>query len=320
MTRLLLKQSQSPGDVLMLTAAVRDLHRTYPRRYATAVQTSCDELFENNPDVIDREAIGQPDRVIECGYPLIHQSNWRPYHFIHGMIMFLESALRVRISVGAFKGDIHLSDEERQSPSPLRALGHDGPFWIVIAGGKCDFTAKWWNPDSYQAVVDHFRCRICFVQCGAKEHWHPPLTNVINLVGKTSIRELVRLVYHADGVLCPVSFPMHLAAAVPLRPGQLSRGCVVIAGGREPAQWEAYPAHQYLHTQGAMDCCAAGGCWKSRCQCVGDGDAKDRDPCPKPMRVKEGLSIPRCMDMISPQRAISAIELYYAGGALKYDL
>ena len=36
-------------------------------------------------------------------------------------------------------------------------------------------------------------------------------------------------VYHADGVLCPVTFAMHLAAAVPLRPGQVSRAAVIIA-------------------------------------------------------------------------------------------
>jgi len=102
-----------------------------------------------------------------------------------------------------------------------------------MAGGKYDFTAKWWNPAAYQQVVDHFRGRIQFVQCGEGGHWHPPREGVISLVGKTDIRQFVRLAYHADGVVCPMTFAMHLAAAVETKPGRpKNRACVVIAGGR----------------------------------------------------------------------------------------
>ena len=97
--------------------------------------------------------------------------------------------------------------------SQVEELGFRGRFWIMMAGGKFDFTAKWWNPAWYQRVVDHFRGRIQFVQCGEAQHWHPQLDGVINLVGKTDIRQFVRLMYHADGVVCPVTFAMHLAAA-----------------------------------------------------------------------------------------------------------
>ena len=47
--KLLLRNQQAPGDVLMLTAAVRDLHRAHPRKFQTAVDTACEELWENNP-------------------------------------------------------------------------------------------------------------------------------------------------------------------------------------------------------------------------------------------------------------------------------
>lgn len=313
--KLVLRQFQSPGDVLMLTAAVRDLHRAHPDRFQTAVQTSCDELWGNNPHVVPLSRLGNPDATIDCGYPLIHQSNRRPLHFIHGMALFLEAELGVRIPVSAFRGEIHLSAAEVESPLPdgLRDAPH--PLWIMVAGGKLDFTAKWWNPASFQAVVDAFRGRIRFVQCGGEGHWHPPLSGVINLVGRTSIRQFIRLMYHCDGVVCPVTFAMHLAAAVPLRAGVASRPCVVIAGGREPPHWEMYPTHQYLHTVGAMECCAAGGCWKNRCQAVGDGDPADADRCVHPVSAGQDLLIPRCMEMITPQRVIQAIEVYLEGSA-----
>jgi hypothetical protein len=125
--------------------------------------------------------------------------------------------------------------------------------------------------------------------------------------------------YHADGVLCPVTFAMHLAAAVVTKPGKpRNRACVVIAGGREPMQWEAYPHHQFLGTNGALLCCDQGGCWKSRCQPLNDGDPKDQDLCVEPVDVSADLRIPKCMHMITAADVIRRIELHYEGGALQY--
>src|SRR4051794_41044124 len=126
---------------------------------------------------------------------------------------------------------------------------------------------------------------------------------------------------HAVGVVCRAISAMLLAAAVEEKPGRRKkRGCVVIAGGREPSQWEKYGHHRYLETNGALLCCDNGGCWKSRCQAVGDGDDKDlpENLCPWPVRVEPALVIPRCMDMISAEDVIRSIEQYYRGGALEY--
>ncbi|ADG66880.1 ADP-heptose:LPS heptosyltransferase-like protein [Planctopirus limnophila DSM 3776] len=316
--RLLLRCRLSPGDIVMMTAAVRDLHRAHPGRFLTAVDTSASSLWEHNPWVsIFNEA--DPDvRVIDMHYPLINSSNTAPYHFIHGYAQFLEQQLDLKIPLSVFKGDIHLSPLEKSWMSQVEETGYRGPFWILMAGGKFDFTAKWWNPEFYQQVVDHFHGRIQFVQCGESGHWHPPLRGVINLIGKTDVRQFVRLMYHADGVVCPVTFAMHLAAAVETKPGRpKNRAAVVIAGGREPSHWEAYPHHQFLHTNGALPCCDQGGCWKSRCQPVGDGDSKDQSLCLRPVKVNEKLQIAQCMHMISPQDVIRAIERYYEGGSLQ---
>ena len=318
--RLILRSFQSPGDVLMLTAAIRDLHAAAPGQFQTDVRTSADALFENNPRITRLQEGDSGVESLDMHYPLIHQSNQRPYHFIHGYAQYLEERLGLRIPLTRFAGDIHLSDAEKRSPPPGKEFGIPEHFWIIVAGGKNDFTAKWWNPASYQAVVDHFRGRIQFVQCGEAGHWHPPLSGVINLLGKTNTREFVRLMYHADGVVCPVTFAMHLAAAVETRPGHSrQRACVVIAGGREPAHWEAYTHHQFLSTNGALSCCQEGGCWKSRCQLVGDGDAKDRSElCEQPVQITSTLRIPRCMEMITAEDVIRRIEIYHDGGALSY--
>ena len=63
----------------------------------------------------------------------------------------------------------------------------------IVAGGKYDFTAKWWDPRRFQQVVDHFEGRIQLVQCGEASALHPRLHGVIDLVGKTDLRQFVRL-------------------------------------------------------------------------------------------------------------------------------
>ncbi len=238
----------------MLTAAVRDLHRLHPHKYITDVRTSCPELWLHNPSISPLEESDSEVRQIDCHYPLIQKANQEPWHFLHGYAQFLGAQLGLNIHPTAFRGDIHLSAEERRQPSPVEELhGKIGPYWLIVAGGKYDYTIKWWHRRRWQEVVDQLRGKITFVQVGEAGHYHPPLQGVIDMRGKTSLRELVRMIYWSEGVVCPVTSLAHLAAAVPLpsnRSGE--RPCVVVAGGREPPHWEAYPWHRFLHTVGSL--------------------------------------------------------------------
>lgn len=301
----------------MLTAAVRDLHRCYPQQFLTDVRTVCPDLWEHNPYVTPLRDSDRAAERIDCSYPLINQCDRTPYHCLHGFIEFLNQRLSLSIQPTVFKGDIHLSEQEKAWYSQVHELtGEATPFWIIDAGGKYDLTIKWWQAARYQAVVDHFRGRIQFVQVGQQGHYHPKLEGVIDLRGQTSLRQLVRLVYHAQGVLCPVTSLMHLAAALPTPPGRPAiRPCVVVAGGREPAHWEAYPGHQFLHTNLALPCCANGGCWRDRIVRLRDGDPRDRSD-RRCVNVIE--SLPRCMDLITPEEVIRRIKLYFEGGMLQY--
>lgn len=328
--KLILRNFQSPGDIVMLTAAVRDLHHSNPSRFVTDVRTPCNHLWENNPYITPINDDDADAEIINCEYPLIHKSNHGPWHFIHGFHQFLSSYLNVNVVPTAFKGDIHISPLEKSWISQVEEIANENlPFWLIAAGGKNDYTIKWWDIHRFQQVVNHFRGRILFVQVGEAGHHHPQLNNVLDLRGKTDLRQLVRLVYHSQGVLCPVTLLMHLAAAVETKSKMpINRACVVVAGGREPAQWEAYPHHQYIHTNGALMCCDNGGCWKSRTVAIGDGDEKDepqhlcvdivkKEMPSKSHRKQATYFLPRCMDIITAQEAIRRIELYYTGGSLR---
>ena len=153
--KLILRSFLPPGDVLMLTAALRDLHLMYPGSYITDVRTVCPALWEHNPLVLPLDETSPDVEVIDCGYPLIHESNDLPYHFVHGYRIFLCERLGVPIKPTAFRGDINISYEEKGWLSQVDVITGttDTPFWIIVSGGKKDFTAKWWDPDRCQQVV-----------------------------------------------------------------------------------------------------------------------------------------------------------------------
>ncbi|MDX1952588.1 MAG: glycosyltransferase family 9 protein [Verrucomicrobiota bacterium] len=316
MRKLILKNHLSPGDIVMLTAAVRDLHRNYPGEFITDVRTSCPDLWQHNPFLTPLDEQDESVEILECSYPLIDHSNQLPYHCIHGFIHFLNKSLGLSISPTAFGGDIHLTSQEKEWYSQVHEFtGCDIPFWIIAAGGKFDVTIKWWSTQRWQQVVDHFAGRIQFVQIGEFHHHHPKLRGVIDLRGRTNLRELVRLVYHSQGVLSPVTALMHLAAAVETKWTCGPRPAVIVAGGREPAHWEAYPNHQFLHTLGALTCCRNGGCWRDRVLPLHDGDERDS---PQNLCLQPVQDLPRCMEMITPGLVIHSIEQFYSGGALDY--
>tara|TARA_Y100001963_G_scaffold156179_1_gene249132 strand:- start:10124 stop:11365 length:1242 start_codon:yes stop_codon:yes gene_type:complete len=326
--KVILKTNLSPGDLLMLSAAVRDIKAAYSH-ILIDVRTPVGAIWENSPHLTQLNEKDSDVEVIDAEYPLINVSNNRPYHFIHGYRFHLEEKLGLKIPCGDFRGQVFISELEKSWISKLQEMGIDQNFWILMSGGKWDYTAKWWNPDEYQKVVDHFKDKILFVQCGESSHYHPELKNVINLVGQTDGRQFIRLMYHAAGVVCPVTYAMHLAAAVETkRKMPVNRACVVIAGGREPTHWEAYPYHRYLSLMGAMDCCENGGCWRSRAFPLNDGDEKDKSLCQYPIdlgkkvkykRKELDIKIPKCLDMITHKDVIRAIETYYEGGSLTYD-
>ncbi|MCU1384706.1 MAG: ADP-heptose:LPS heptosyltransferase-like protein [Acidobacteria bacterium] len=319
MRKLILRNFQAPGDIVMLTAAVRDLHRAHPGEFLTDVRTPFPDLWAFNPYLTPLSETDPDVEVVDCEYPLIHQCNTTPCHFLHGFPAFLNERLGLRIRVSDYKGDIHVGDVERTWCEHVRALEPDPqPYWLLVSGGKFDYTIKWWDHDRYQQVVDHFNGRIQFVQVGEASHHHPPLRGVVDLRGQTTLRQLVLLVHQAQGVLSPVSLLMHLAAAVePPAGAPRLRPCVVIAGGREPPHFTAYPHHQFVHTVGALRCCDQGGCWKSRTLPLGDGDDKDR---PEELCVDVVGRLPRCMDMITAQTVIERIDMYFRGGALQWPI
>lgn len=299
-THLLLKNYQQPGDVLVMTAAIYSLHRKYPGKYITHVDTPYPEIFKYNPDVAEGPTNIEGIIPIEMHYPAVHQSNQRGIHFMSGWCEHLGASLGVNVPLMTNRPRLYFS----------KSLPEMNNFWVVCSGGKNDLTNKLWGHEKYQRVVDtinHYTNPIGgvkFIQVGGNKEDHPPLRNTFsNLVGMTPLRRLFDIIQLSRGVLCGVSLPMHIAAA-------LEKPCIVIAGGREPVQWNAYPNQHYLHTVGVLPCTDArnepGPCWRSRVLPQGDNRALDENPCLYPIQQRD-VTLPKCMTLIKPETVADLI-------------
>lgn len=303
--KICLKTFLSLGDILVMTTAVESLHRQFPGRYETYVQTSCDEVWEHNP-LVTRipwdAAIPEGIRLIECNYPTVNQSNQRAVTFLNGYLDDLGKQLGIPLEQQCYRPHVYLSKEEAGWISMIHQHITHAPtkYWLVSAGCKKDYTIKMWH--GYQQVVDHFAGRVQFVQIGKSDHQHPLLKGVINLIDQTNVRQLIRLAQHAQGGLGPITALNHLLAA-------FDKPYVCIGGGREPAMWmHNYMTTHVLHAGASMPCITHNGCWLSRVVPLGDGDKKDEQLCKQPMFVQHPFPVARCMALITPQEVCLTIE------------
>jgi len=307
---LILKTELSPGDLCTLTAALESLHNMHPSKYLTDVRTSCDELFLHNPRVTALS--DQSAEIVGMHYDLIVNCDAIPNPFIRGYCDYLGKYLGIPLDLTTNRPHLYLSREEKKT-HPLKKLfnGSSPHYWLVNAGIKRDFTLKQWPVEYYQEVINHFKGKIQFVQVGSDEHDHPHLDGVIHLVGRTSIRELMVLAYHADAGLGPITLLQHFCAA-------FEKPYVAILGGREPVSWTQYPLQTTLHTLGKLPCCQFRSCWRSRVVRLNDGSEQDRNLCESPVL---GLQRPvgKCMAIIKPVEVIRAIEAFYEGGSLSFE-
>lgn len=317
--KIVLINDLSPGDVLIMTVALRSLHKAYPEQYITDVRSPCQEIFENSPYVtplaakdknkehlaietlkknenhpaiVIQDINGDDMKYIISHYPEIHRSKMTGLPFVDGHRMFLEKQLNISIPRSGMKPDIFLSEKEKDTFPDFILNIYNEPYWIINAGIKNDYTLKYYS--HYQEVVDLLKDEIQFVQVGHASHNHPPLKGVVDWRGKTTLRELFVLSYHAEGALCCVTMQMVIMAA-------FGKPCVVVAGAREGVRWQLNPDHQFLYRNGAMKCAPYDGCWKSKLeQCDFKSDSGQ----------------PMCLELIKPEEIARAIQLYYLGGRL----
>jgi len=311
MKKIVLEQHQSPGDIVVMTGAVRDLKLAHPE-YEIMPDTTCMDVWLENPYITFQMNRADPEvKFYTVDYNDVHNAGKSGRHFSNAFHLSLEEKLGVRIPQTSIWPDLHM---HKPAETVLeREYAYYGPYWILNAGFKKDFPLKHWGTERYQQLVNLLRDRIQFVQVGEQNpnHEHTLIDGAFNLIGKTSMRDFLELCFCAQGSVGPVSMHLHVMAA-------FRKPCVVINGGREPYRWESYPNQRYIHTCGCLPCCSADGCWKNW-RSIADVPESKKDAAGEwrnKICCNRVGGEAHCMAMIEPEDVAREILKYYDGGML----
>lgn len=293
--KLALHCCQCPGDQLMLLAALVQLHQQYPGKFKTSVHTPCQDIYKHCPYVSAND--GTYERMDMHYNTVIQRSHRADTHFLHAYAVHFNEQLKLNIELDCSAPVIFMSDEEK-----IKKL-IDSDYWIINAGYKLDCETKNYGHDRYQEIVNSLP-EVQFVQVGEDTlaHSHKPLKNVINLIGKTNIRELFSLCYHANGGIGPVTFLMHILAASPYKGAgvEINKPYVCLAGGREAVSFTAYKKCRHLSTIGCLPC-SQSPCWRSHTTDAG----KFKKDC---LSVIDGLA--ECMTLVHPETVVQTVRQF----------
>ena len=233
---------ESPGDDLLATAVLRQWHRVRGSR--AAYLTSHPALFSGNPDVAftapyDPELAGALQLL---GVPR-RRLTYHPYdpdtdrsiapradHIINLMCR----AAGVP-AVPDARPILQLEPGEIVRAPRTRIVVQSS-----VLSARMPVANKDWFPDRMQEVADALGRDAEIVQLGTPAD--PALSGVLDMRGRTTLREAAGILAGAQLFVGMVGFLMHLATAVGTR-------SVVIFGGREHPDQSGYPENLNLFTE-----------------------------------------------------------------------
>jgi len=233
----------SLGDNLLITTLCEALLQHRPNN----IWVKCDHafLFENNPGVklvlpfntlLSTAVLNIfKAKTVYLKYTTYSPTTDRDEAPEKHIVLKMADAL-------GFKGELTNKPALYLTPDEERK-GYIASKQIVIAtsttGAKFPMKNKEWIVERYQEIVDRFSDSYQFIQLGAKDDF--PLGKVMDLRGKTTVRESAAILKNSLMMITHVGFLMHLARAVDCR-------AVIIYGGREKPEQSGYACFENLYT------------------------------------------------------------------------
>lgn len=244
------------GDDLLCTAVARELKKRGTGRIV--MLSKHPSLYQKNPDIhaVYRRGYPTAGRRRYAGYSTIIPQ-FSNYDMASDKDVFKqEHIIATMCRIAGITGTIELrpyltlSSEEIQQGkiSERQAVIQSAG----LASGSGVMKNKEWFPERFQQVVDQLGGELSFVQLGNKQD--PLLSGVVDLRGKTSLRESAAILSNSQVFVGQVGFQMHLARAVNCRG-------VIVYGGRENPAVSGYECNENL--VGKTSCSP---CWqRNRC-------------------------------------------------------
>jgi hypothetical protein len=271
----ILSFGDSLGDNLLLTILAKELYENEHKNIW--IKCNHQSLFEHNPYIklvlpyntlISTTLLNLFNvKVVLLTYTQYQKETDQDLIPDKHIVLKMADHLNLKGNIN-LKPVFNLSDQEK-------ANGSLAPQQVVIitsnAGANFSMKNKEWFPDRYQQIVSNFGDSYSFIQLGSTAD--PALENVIDLRGKTTIRESAAILSNAVLMIAHVGFMMHLARAVDCR-------SVIVYGGREKPEQSGYLCFENIYSD--VECSP---CWLHNTCYHGK----------------------KCMDMISTEKVEQAI-------------
>jgi ADP-heptose:LPS heptosyltransferase len=292
--KLALKCNLGLGDIVVLTAVIRELKQQYSFDLLPIVPIAYNTLLRNSPhfrqDIQFNTRLEYPD-VLNCdmmaaGFYSFYQHK---KHFVKYALDWFAEKLGLSLETESLHGEIFLTDQEKQQ-RPIKS-----EYWVLVAGGKYDATVKFYP--HWQTVVDGLNTKI--IQIQNPKDYHPKL-NGVEFVETRYCRDFAKLIYHSAGVIAPVTSAVHIA-------GAFQKPCVVVAGGYEPEGWIKYPNHIVLNQFG-LPCAMKEACFKKWAFPTEHGPKfQKHQECQQKINIGE-MTFAACMNELTPERIIESVK------------
>jgi hypothetical protein len=255
--RTLMAFGGAPGDDLLCTVPLRELKRRQPKMQI-AMLTRHPALFQGSPDVA--RVLPKNNYSIE---PILRGLGYRcivPHYTAYDEETDKDRRpeghiLKVMCRQAGIKGDVtvrpylYLTEAEKQKG---KIAARQICVQSSVNGAMFAMKNKEWHIDRMQAAVTALAADCTVIQLGADAD--TALDHVLDLRGKTTLREAAAILSQSLCFVGLVGFLMHLARAVECR-------SVIVYGGRELPNESGYVCNTNL--TGATECAP---CWQhNRC-------------------------------------------------------
>lgn len=166
------------------------------------------------------------------------------------------------------------------------------PYVVINTGWQNSAPTKKWSRENWEKLVA--LCPdVAFVQMGESKNHAEPIPGAIDMIDKTELADLLRLIRDAACVVSPPSGAIHIA-------GAYRTPNIMLSGGREPATLAAYPETVAFSACGGIrECCMSSGCHRNK---FGTGDKECGT-------FRDGADGPtaQCMLDITPEAVAEAL-------------
>jgi 3-deoxy-D-manno-octulosonic-acid transferase/heptosyltransferase-1 len=182
----------------------------------------------------------------------------------HAIDRYLQAAEHLNCRRGDWDGRIPVSPKDRQRVEELTGCRRIHDMRLVAVNPMARWTTKLWRPERFSELADRIArelsCHIVFTGSSADRAVIESIRGrmkhrALDLVGKTTLKELACLYSLCRVVVCTDTGPMHIAAA-------MGRPVVALFGPTSPLRTGPYGiGHRVLRAEGM----ACSPCFKKRC-------------------------------------------------------